>query len=100
MEKRDCSQLNKQLKLVDIYADEEDLEVLAGVAIRAEDVDAFAEAVEKLAVEQFGGATFSELVDNGEADMVITASIKQSNKEDSDSLIAAAERIMRNGAEN
>ena len=94
---KDYSKLNKQLVLVDMYEDREDCDVIAGVAIPAESMDAFAAAVQKLAVEEFGGATFSELLDYDENDESMDAAVKQNFNEQVGRVIAAAERIMGNG---
>lgn len=94
---KDYSKLNKQLVLVDMYEDREDCDVIAGVAIPAESMDDFAAAVQKLAVEEFGGATFSELLDYDENDESMDAAVKQNFNEQVGRVIAAAERIMGNG---
>ncbi len=90
--KYDYSELNKQIVLADLFEDDES--ILSGVAIRAKDVNAFIKAVEKMAQEQFGGATFVELLDEDTDDTVITAAIQQSDREERDKVIAAAERIL------
>ena len=58
---RDFSELDLQLVMYDFSDTEDEREdnVVAGVAIRAEDAEAFAADVEKLAVEKYGGATTS-----------------------------------------
>ena len=62
---RDFSELDLQLVMYDFNDTEDEREdnVVAGVAIRAEDAEAFAADVEKLAVEKYGGATFAGLLD-------------------------------------
>lgn len=94
---KDYSKLNKQFILIDMYDDPDDYEVQAGVAIPAEYADEFAEAVQRLAVERFGGATFSELLDYDENDDSMDASSKKNFSDQLGRVIAAAERIMREG---
>lgn len=94
---KDYSKLNKQFVLIDIHDDREDCDVVAGVAIPAKCADEFARAVEELAVERFGGASFSELLDNDLADASMSASAKKNFEDQAGCVLAAAERIMRNG---
>ena len=90
---KDYSKLNKQFVLIDVHDDREDCDVAAGVAIPAKCADEFAKAVEELAVERFGGASFSELLDNAS----MSASAKKNFEDQAGRVLAAAERIMRNG---
>lgn len=90
---KDYSKLNKQFILIDVHEDREDYDVAAGVAIPAECADEFARAVEELAVERFGGASFSELLDNAS----MSASAKKNFEDQVDRVLAAAERIMGSG---
>lgn len=94
---KDYSKLNKQFIMIDMYDDPEDCEVQAGVAIPAEHAEAFIAEVERIAVEKFGGATFSELLDCDENDESMDASSKKSFSDQLGRVIAAAERIMREG---
>ena len=94
---KDYSKLNKQFIMIDMYDDPEDYEVQAGVAIPAECAEEFAKAVEELAVERFGGASFSELLDNDLDDASMSSSAKKSFEDQAGRVLAAAERIMRNG---
>ena len=94
---KDYSKLNKQFVLIDIHDDREDCDVAAGVAIPAKCADEFAKAVEELAVERFGGASFSELLDNDLDDASMSASAKKNFEDQAGRVLAAAERIMRNG---
>ena len=94
---KDYSMLNKQFVLIDMHDDREDCDVAAGVAIPAECADEFAKAVEELAVEKFGGASFSELLDNDLDDASMSASAKKNFEDQAGRVLAAAERIMRNG---
>ena len=71
---KDYSKPNKQFIMIDMYDDSEDCEVQAGVAIPAEHAEAFIAEVERIAVEKFGGATFSELLDCDENDESMDAS--------------------------
>ncbi len=96
---KDYSKLNKQFMLVDMYGkdDDGDYEVAAGVAIPAERAEEFADAVEHLAVEKFGGASFTELLDYDLDDASMSASAKKNFDDKVIRVIAAAERIMRDG---
>ena len=94
---KDYSKLDKQFVLVDMYEDPEDFEVAAGVAIPAEKAKEFAAAVEQLAVERFGGASFSELLDCDLDDASMSASAKKSFQNRVSQMIAAAERVMKDG---
>ena len=94
---KDYSKLNNQFVLIDMYEDREDYDVAAGVAIPAEYAEEFARAVEELAVERFGGASFSELLDNDLDDASMDASAKKNFSDQLGRVIAAAERIMREG---
>lgn len=94
---KDYSKLNKQFILVDMYDAHEDYDVVAGVAVPAECAEEFARAVEELAVERFGGALFSELLDNDLNDASMSASAKKNFENQADRVLAAAERIMGNG---
>lgn len=94
---KDYSKLNKQFVLIDMHDDREDCDVAAGVAIPAKCADEFARAVEELAVERFGGASFSELLDSDLDDESMGASARKSFEDQVGRVLAAAERIMRNG---
>lgn len=94
---KDYSKLNKQFVLIDMYDDREDYDVVAGVAVPAECAEEFARAVEELAVERFGGASFSELLDNDLDDASMGASARKSFEDQVGRVLAAAERIMGNG---
>lgn len=94
---KDYSKLNKQFVLIDMCDDREDYDVVAGVAVPAECANEFARAVEELAVERFGGASFSELLDNDLDDASMSASAKKNFKDQADRVLAAAERIMGSG---
>lgn len=94
---KDYSKLNKQFVLIDMYDDCEDYDVVAGVAVPAECAEEFARAVEELAVERFGGASFSELLDNDLDDASMSASAKKNFEDQVGRVLATAERIMGNG---
>lgn len=94
---KDYSKLNKQFVLIDTHEDREDYDVAAGAAIPAECADEFARTVEELAVEKFGGAAFPELLDNDLDDDSIGASARKNFEDQAGRVLAAAERIMRNG---
>ena len=97
MAAKDYSKLNKQFVVIDMYDDPEDYEIQAGVAIPAEHAEAFIAEVERIAVEKFGGATFSELLDCDKNDESMDASSKKNFSDQLGRVIAAAERIMREG---
>ena len=94
---KDYSKLDKQFALVDMYVDAEEFEVAAGVAIPADKAEEFAAAVEQLAIERFGGASFTELLDYDLDDASMSASTRRSFKDRVGQMIAAAEKIMREG---
>lgn len=82
---------------IDLYGDSEDCEVQAGVAIPAEHTEAFVAEIERIAVEKFGGATFSELLDLDESDESMETSAKRSFADPGGCVIAAEERIIGEG---
>lgn len=69
---------------------------LRQVAVSAECAEEFARDVEELAVERFGGATFSELIDCDEDDKSMVASARKNFDDQVCRVLAAAERVMRN----
>lgn len=77
MSEKDYSKLSRSLIITDMYETDEEPMILGGVAIPTERCEEFVEAVEKLAVEQFGGATFRELLDNDLDDDAVRASDEQ-----------------------
>ena len=93
------AELDLQLVMFDINDTEEEREdnVIAGVAIRAEDAEAFAADVERLAVEKYGGATFADLLDEDPEDESMAAAWRLSNARRNEALIAEAERAMAEG---
>lgn len=96
---KNFAELNLQLVMFDINDTEEEREdnVVAGVAIRAEDAAAFAADVEKLAVEKYGGATFADLLEEDPEDESMTAAWRRSDARRNEALIAEAERAMAAG---
>lgn len=90
---KDYSKLNKQFVLIDMYDGREDYDVAAGVAVPAECTEGFARAVEELAAERFGGASFSELLDNDLDDDSMNASAKKSLEDQIGRVLAPAKRI-------
>lgn len=94
---KDYSKLNRQFVLIGIHEDREDYDIAAGIAIPAECADEFARAVEELAVEKFGGTSFSELLDNDLDDASMSVSAKKNFEDQVGRVLAAAERIMGNG---
>lgn len=95
MTEKDYSKLSKTLIITDMYETDAEPLVLGGVAIPAERCEEFIEAVEKLAVEQFGGATFGELLDNDLEDGAAKASSTQYGKEQVDAVLQAATKILK-----
>lgn len=87
MSEKDYSKLSKSLIITDMYETDEEPMILCGVAISAERCEEFVEAVEKLAVEQFGGATFRELLDNDLDDEAARASDEQYAREQIDAMM-------------
>lgn len=94
MANKDYSLLNKTLIITDMYETDRDPMVLGGVAIRAEDLEEFIEAVEEIAVNRFGGASFSELLDNDLADDTTRASSARHDREQIDAMFAEVKRIL------
>ena len=96
---RDFSELDLQLVMYDFNDTEDEREdnVVAGVAIRAEDAEAFAADVEKLAVEKYGGATFAGLLEEDLGDESMAVAQQRKDSERSAALIDEAERIMAAG---
>lgn len=95
MTEKDYSKLSKTLIITDMYETDAEPLVLGGVAIPAERCEEFIEAVEKLAVEQFGGATFGELLDNDLDDEAARASSEQYTQEQINAMMDAAVRIVK-----
>lgn len=93
---RDYSKLDKTLIITDMYETDDEPIVLGGVAIRAEDLDDFIKAVEKLAVEQFDGATFTELLDKDLEDEAAFASSGRYTHEQIETMLEHARRIFDN----
>ena len=94
MNNKDYSLLNKTLIITDMYETDRDPMVLGGVAIRAEDLEEFIEAVEELATNRFGGASFSELLDNDLDDETARASSARYDREQIDAMFAEVKRIL------
>lgn len=96
---RDFSELDLQLVMYDFNDTEDEREdnVIAGVAIRAEDAEAFAADVERLAVEKYGGATFAGLLEEDLGDESMAVAQQRKDSERSEALIDEAERIMAAG---
>ena len=80
-----------------LYNEERGDNVIAGVAISAEDAEAFAADVERLAVEKYGGATFADLLDGDHGDESMSASRQRSDAKRKAALLAEAERAMSAG---
>lgn len=99
MTEKDYSKLSKTLIITDMYETDAEPLVLGGVAIPAERCEEFIEAVEKLAVEQFGGATFGELLDNDLDDEAVRASDEQYTREQIDAMMEAATKILEDESE-
>lgn len=96
---KDFSELDLQLVMYDFNDTEEEREdnVVAGVAIRAEDAEAFAADVERLAVEKYGGATFAGLLDEDLNDDSMVAAQQRKDAARNEALLAEAERVLDAG---
>ena len=96
---KDFSELDLQLVMYDFNDTEDEREdnLVAGVAIRADDVAAFVADVERLAVEKYGGATFAGLLDEDPEDESMAAAWRLSNARRNEALIAEAERVLAAG---
>lgn len=96
---KDFSELDLQLVMYDFNDTEEEREdnIVAGVAIRAEDAEAFAADVERLAVEKYGGATFAGLLDEDMNDDSMIAAQQRKDAERNEALLAEAERVLDEG---
>lgn len=96
---RDFSELDLQLVMFDFNDTEEEREdnVVAGVAIRAEDAEAFAADAERLAVEKYGGATFNGLLEEDLGDESMMAAQRRRDAKRREDLLAEAERAMATG---
>lgn len=99
MSEKDYSKLSKSLIITDMYETDEEPLILSGFAIPAERCEEFVEAVEKLAVEQFGGATFRELLDNDLDDEAARASDEQYTHEQIDTMMRSATQILEDASE-
>ena len=95
----DFSELDLQLVMYDFNDTEEERgdNVIAGVAIRSEDAEAFAADVERLAVEKYGGATFAGLLEEDFDDESMAAACRLKDAKRSADLVAEAERAMAAG---
>lgn len=98
MSKQDYSRLSKTLIITDMYETDAEPLVLGGVAIPAERCSEFIKAVENLAVEQFDGATFEQLLDNDLDDEAARASIEQYSREQIDAMMDSAIHILKNAS--
>ena len=96
---RDFSELDLQLVMHDLNDTEEERadNVIAGVAIRSEDAEAFAADVERLAVEKYGGATFAGLLDEDLSDESMAVAWRRKDAERNAALLEEAERAMAAG---
>ena len=68
--------------------------VLGRVAIRAEDLEEFIEAAKELVVKRFGGASFSEQLNNNLGDSTARASSARYDREQIDAMFAEVKRIL------
>lgn len=95
----DFSELDLQLVMYDFNDTEEERgdNVVAGVAIRAEDVEAFAADVERLAMEKYNGASFEVLLDEDYGDESMTAASRLRSAKRNADLLAEAERAIAAG---
>ena len=95
----DYSKLDKTLIITDMYETDDEPIVLGGVAIHAEDLDDFIKAVEKLAVDHFGGATLAKLLDEDLEDRAMSASSERYTQEQIEVMMKCAEGILRENHE-
>ena len=95
----DFSELDLQLVMYDFNDTEEERgdNVIAGVAIRSEDAEAFAADVERLAVEKYGGATFAGLLEEDFDDESMAAAWRRKDAERNAALLDEAERVLAAG---
>jgi len=93
------SELDLQLAMYDFNDTEEERgdNVIAGVAIRSEDAEAFAADVERLAVEKYGGATFAGLLEGDFDDESMAAAWRRKDAERNAALLDEAERVLAAG---
>ena len=93
------SELDLQLAMYDFNDTEEERgdNVIAGVAIRSEDAEAFAADVERLAVEKYGGATFAGLLEEDFDDESMAAAWRRKDAERNAALLDEAERVLAAG---
>ena len=96
---RDFSELDLQLVMFDFNdtEDERDDNVVAGVAIRSEDMEAFAADVERLAVEKYDGATFSGLLEEDLGDGSMAAAWRRKDAKRNAALLDEAEGVLAAG---
>lgn len=96
---KNFAELDLQLVMFDMNDTEEEREdnVVAGVAIRAEDAEAFAADVERLAVEKYGGATFASLLEEDLGDESMMAAQRRKDAERNAAFLEEAERAMAAG---
>lgn len=90
---KNYASMDVAIALTNIHENPEDEEILEGIAIPHENLDAFLQDVGALA-EKHGGAGFLELMDNDLEDVSITARINQNFREHFEHLLQKAEDIL------
>lgn len=98
MSEKDYQKLSKSLIIPDMYETDEEPMILCEVASPAERCEEFLEAVEKLAVEHFGGATFRELLDNDPDNEAIRTSDDHYTREQIDAMMKSATKILEDAS--
>lgn len=102
MKDKDFSKLSLQLIVTDLHDASADPSILAGVAIPAERAKEFFDAVEQLAVEQFDGATFEDLLEYDVHDLSCAAALRlraDNETGEGDSDVASAEQAPTESAQ-
>ena len=89
-------ELDLHLTLQDQFSDPEDLDIVSGIAIKKDDLQAFVRDFEELA-RRYGGATFEDLLDNDTNDDSLDASIVRFDEDQMSELIKTAEKILKRG---
>lgn len=94
---KDLTELNKMLIMTDLFDDPDDGPVQIGVAINADDLDAFIKDVEDLAVEKYGGKRFGDLLDDDPEDITNTAAQRQYFVEQFERVMEQANEALNGG---
>lgn len=90
---KNYEEMDVAIALTNIHENPEDEEILEGIAIPHENLEAFLKDVVALA-EKHGGAGFLELMDSDLEDASITACINQNFREHFERLLQEAEGLL------